>query len=110
MLKPKYVFKRKYVGGFGQVLCRKCGVKGTLYCYVMYGPRRYGPYWQVTHKDEEFVHTRLAKGKYMFTRTRGIHKTCYLGQLTDAELDEVLMNRPWPLSAAEAWEKIKNVS
>lgn len=96
--------RRKYVGGFGTVICPKCEARGTLYCYLV---DQSGPYWHVIHLRVDFKSEKISEEQYVWTRKHISNKTCYLGKLTDEELDELLTRRPWPLTAVEALEIIK---
>jgi hypothetical protein len=67
-----------------------------------------GPYWHVVHQEEKELHkVKLGQGRYLFERKRVHHKTCYLGKLSDQELDDILKMRPWPLSSSQALDMIK---
>jgi hypothetical protein len=105
-MSEKAIKKKKYICGFGRIICPKCEENGTLYCYFIDG--HCGPYWHVVHPEEKELHkVKLGPGRYLFERKRVHHKTCYLGKLSDQELDDILKMRPWPLSSSQALDMIK---
>jgi len=94
--------KKSWIGGFGRVLCLKCGKQGYLSCTVRNGSF----YWHVDHKSGIFNSKKLNHTSYVISYV--IDKkhlntaSCNFGRIDDDKLDEILQNRPFPLTSIEA--------
>jgi len=97
--------------GLGPVICPKCGRQGSIRAEIrnyLRSGKFVGPYFRVEHSPEKSKLNARGEDCSVVVYAKGRHTYCWLGRLTDEELDQILKLRPWPLDALTARTLIEN--